>query len=54
VPDLPPEPAREDLLALVAALRAANTRLRQVMEATDAQLTAAGAALEARKRGSLS
>jgi transposase len=47
VPDLPPEPAGEDLPALVAALRAANARLREVIEAQDAQLAAAGAALEA-------
>jgi transposase len=45
--DLPPEPAGEDLPALVAALRAANARLREVLEAKDAQLAAAGAALEA-------
>jgi len=47
VPDLPPEPAGDDLPALVAALRAANARLREVIEAKDAQLAAAGAALEA-------
>jgi hypothetical protein len=47
VPDLPAEPAGEDLPALVAALRAANARLREVIEAKDAQLAAAGAALEA-------
>jgi hypothetical protein len=47
MPDLPPEPAGEDLPALVAALRAANVRLREVIEAKDAQLAAAGAALEA-------
>jgi transposase len=47
MPDLPPEPAREDLPALVAALRAANGRLREVIEAKDAQLAAAGTALEA-------
>jgi uncharacterized membrane protein YccC len=47
VPDLPPEPAAEDLPALVAALRAANARLREVIEAKDAQLAAAGAALVA-------
>jgi hypothetical protein len=45
MPDLPAEPAGEDLLALVAALRAANARLREVIEAKDAQLAAAGAAL---------
>ena len=36
MPDLPAEPAGEDLLALVAALRAANARLREVIEAKDA------------------
>jgi hypothetical protein len=47
MPDLPAEPAGEDLPALGAALRAANVRLREVIEAKDAQLAAAGAALEA-------
>src|SRR6266566_7138998 len=47
MPGLPAEPAGEDLPALVAALRAANARLRQVIEAKDVQLAAAGAALEA-------
>ena len=47
MPDLPPEPAGEELPALVAALRASNARLREVVEARDAQLAAAGAALEA-------
>jgi transposase len=47
VADLPAEPAGEDLPALVDALRAANARLREVIEAKDAQLVAAGAALEA-------
>ena len=47
MPDLPPEPAGEELPALVAALRASNARLREVIEARDAQLAAAGAALEA-------
>jgi transposase len=47
MPDLPAEPAGEDLPALVAALRAANALLREVIEAKDAQLAAAGAALEA-------
>ena len=47
MPDLPAESAGEDLPALVAALRAANVRLREVIEAKDAQLAAAGAALEA-------
>jgi len=47
VPDLPPGPAGEELLALVATLRASNARLREVIEARDAQLAAAGAALEA-------
>lgn len=47
MPDLPAEPAGEDLPALVAALRAANAWLREVIETKDAQLAAAGAALEA-------
>jgi len=47
VPGEPSEPAAEDLPALVAALRAANARLREVIEAKDAQLAAATAALEA-------
>jgi transposase len=47
MPDLPAEPAGEGLPALVASLRAANARLREVIEAQDAQLAAAGAALEA-------
>src|SRR6266516_4572792 len=47
MPGLPAEPAGEDLPALVAALRAANAWLREVIEAKDAQLAAAGAALEA-------
>ena len=47
MPDPPAEFAREDLLALVAGLRAANARLHEVIEAKDAQLAAAGAALEA-------
>jgi hypothetical protein len=47
VPDLPAEPPAEDLPALVAALGAANARLRAVIEAKDAQLAAAGAALVA-------
>jgi hypothetical protein len=47
VPDLPAEPAGEDLPALVAALRAANARLREIIEAKDAQLAVAEAALEA-------
>jgi transposase len=47
VPDLPPEPAGEDIPAPLAALRAANARLREVIEARDAQLAAAGAALAA-------
>ena len=45
--DLPPEPAGDDLPVVLAALRAANARLREVIEAKDAQLAAAGAALEA-------
>jgi hypothetical protein len=52
VPDVPTEPAGEDLPALVAALRAANARLREVIEAKDAQLAAAGAALRRRRRSS--
>ena len=47
MPGQPSEPAGEDLLALVAALRVANARLREVIEAKDAQLAAATAALEA-------
>jgi transposase len=47
VPGEPSEPAAEDLPALVAALRAANARLREVIKAKDAQLAAATAALEA-------
>jgi transposase len=47
VPDLPPEPAGEELPALVATLRASNARLREVIESGDAQLAAASAALEA-------
>ena len=52
MPDLPAEPAGEDLLAPVAAPRAANARLREVVEAKDAQLAAAEAALKARSRSS--
>ncbi len=40
-------PAGKDLPAVVTALRAANARLREVIEAKDAQLAAAEAALEA-------
>jgi transposase len=47
VPDLPSGPDGEELPAPLAALRAANTRLREVIEARDAQLAAAGAALAA-------
>ncbi len=47
MPDLPPEPAGEDIPAALAALRAANARLREVIEVRDAQLAAAGAALAA-------
>lgn len=47
MPDLRSGPAGQDLPALVAALRAAHARLREVIEAKDAQLAAAGAALEA-------
>ena len=43
MPGEPSEPAAEDL----PALRAANARLREVIEAKDAQLAAATAALEA-------
>lgn len=48
MPDLP---AGEDLPALVAALRAANARLREVIEAKDAQLAVAEAALVAAEEG---
>jgi hypothetical protein len=44
VPDLPSGPDGEELPAPPAALRAASTRLREVIEARDAQLAAAGAA----------
>ena len=47
MPDLPAEAAGEDLPALVTALRAANARLREVIEAKDAQLAVAEAGLEA-------
>ena len=47
MPDLPPEPAAEDIPAALAALRAVNARLREVIEVKDAQLAAAGAALAA-------
>jgi Tfp pilus assembly protein FimV len=47
VPDLPPGAAGEELPALVASLRVTNARLREVIEAKDAQLAAASAALEA-------
>ena len=47
MPDLPPELAGEDIPAALAALRAANARLREVIEVKDAQLAAAGAALAA-------
>ena len=47
MPDLPSEPAGEEVPAPLAALRAANTRLREVIEVKDAQLAAAGAALAA-------
>jgi transposase len=43
VPSLPPDDALEELRALVAALREANARLRDVVEAKDAQLEAAQA-----------
>ena len=45
--DLPPGPSGEELPAVVATLRASNARLREVIEARDAQLAAASAALEA-------
>jgi hypothetical protein len=51
VPDQLPEAALEKLRAQVAKLRAANARLRDVIEAKDAQLAvaqAAGSAAEAR------
>jgi transposase len=47
VPDLPSGPDGEELPAPLAALRAANTRLREIIEARDAQLAAARAALAA-------
>ena len=47
MPDLPPEPGGEDISGALAALRAANARLREVIEVKDAQLAAAGAALAA-------
>jgi len=50
MPDLPAEPAGQDLPALVAALRAANARLREVIEAKDMQLAAAGAGGSSRAR----
>ena len=45
--DLPPGPAGEEHPAPLAALRAANARLREVIEARDSELAAAGAALAA-------
>ena len=47
MPDLPSEPDGEEVPAPLAALRAANTRLREVIEVKDAQLAAAVAALAA-------
>ena len=41
VPDQPPQAALEELRAQVAGLRAASARLREVIEAKDAQLAAA-------------
>ncbi len=43
MPDVPRDAAVEELRALVAALRQANARLREVVEAKDAQLAAAQA-----------
>ena len=45
--DQPPEAVLEELRGQVAELRAANARLREVIEAKDAQLSVAQAALEA-------
>ncbi len=45
---------REDISGALAALRAANARLREVIEVKDAQLAAAGAALAARTARSTS
>jgi len=47
VSDQPPEAVLEELRGQVAELRAANARLREVIEAKDAQLSVAQAALEA-------
>jgi chromosome segregation ATPase len=47
VPDQPPEAVLEELREQVAGLRTANARLREVVEAKDAQLAVAQAALEA-------
>jgi hypothetical protein len=46
VSGLPPGPSAEELLAVVAALRASDARLREVIEARDAQLAAVSTALE--------
>ena len=47
MPDLPAEPAGEDLPALVAALRAANARLRRVIDAKDTEISALRASHQA-------
>ena len=47
MPDQLPEALLEEFRAQVAGLRTANARLREVIEAKDAQLAAAGAALDA-------
>jgi transposase len=47
VPDQPPQAVLEELRAQVAELRGANARLREVIEAKDAQLAVAQAALDA-------
>jgi uncharacterized protein DUF6444 len=43
VPDVPDDAAPQELRALVAALHEANARLREAIEAKDAQLAAAPA-----------
>jgi hypothetical protein len=51
VSDIPAErPTDEDLPALVAALRATNARLREVIEAKDAQFAVAVAAWRRHRR----
>jgi transposase len=47
VPGAPVDDAAADLAALTESLRAANARLREIVEGKDAQLAAAGRALEA-------